>query len=223
MEQERETTEPAEEPEATEATADPEVAEEQDWAAYYRYTLGREPRPLFLRGIEAMNADGVVPATAVEVGFGDGTEVMALLAAGWRVTAIDSAPAAGEVLAPRVPDAARDRLAVVTAPAGDVDLPPFDLLYSAYVLSYLAPDAFARLWTMARDRLRPGGFVVVNIFGDRHEWASEPDTTFLPRAEVERLLEGLEIVALDEVEEDGSSFKGPAHWHLYDIVARRPA
>lgn len=222
MDEEHDAPEVAAQPAEPKATAEPEPAEEPDWAAYYRYTLGREPRPLFLRGIEAMAAAGVVPGTAVEVGFGDGTEVMALLEAGWRVTAIDSAPAAAEVLAPRVPDAARDRLAMVTAPAGDTDLPSLDLLYSAYVLSYLAPDAFARLWAQARDRLRPGGFVVVNIFGDRHEWASEPDTTFLPRAEVERLLEGLEIVALDEVEEDGSSFKGPTHWHYYDIVARRP-
>ena len=197
--------------------------EETDWAAYYRYTLGREPRPLFLRGLEAMAAAGVRPGTAVDVGFGDGTETMALLEAGWRVTAIDSADAAAEVLDPRVPEAARGRLTVLVAPAGDVEPPPLDLLYSAYVLSYLEPDAFARLWARVRAALRPGGFIVVNIFGDRHAWASEPDTTFLPRAEVERLLEGLEIVELGELEEDGSSFVGPTHWHVFDIVARRPA
>jgi hypothetical protein len=148
---------------------------------------------------------------------------MALLEAGWRVTAIDSAQAAAEVLGPRVPEAARDRLTLLTAPAGDVELPPLDLLYSAYVLSYLAPADFARLWGRVRAGLRAGGFVVVNIFGDRHEWATEPGTTFLPRAEVERLLAGLEVVTLDEVEEDGNSFKGPTHWHYFDIVARRPA
>jgi SAM-dependent methyltransferase len=182
----------------TEPDATAEAAEEPDWAAYYRYTLGREPRPLFVKGLAALEA-------------------------GWRVTAIDSAPAAAEVLAPRVPEAARDRLAIVTAPADEADLPPFDLLYSAYVLTYLEPDAFARLWATARDRLAPGGFVVVNIFGDHHEWASEPGTTYLPREEVERLLEGLEVLVLDELEEDGPSFKGPTHWHVFDIVARRPA
>jgi SAM-dependent methyltransferase len=196
--------------------------EEQDWAAYYRYTLGREPRPLFLRGLAAIEEAGSGPGTAVDVGFGDGTETMRLLDAGWRVTAIDSAAAAAEVLEPRVPEEARDRLETVTAPADEVDLPPFDLLYSAYVLSYLPPDAFARLWTRVRKRLRPGGFVVVNLFGDRHAWAAEPDTTFLPRVEVETLLDGLEIVELVEVEEDGDSFVGPTHWHVFDIVARRP-
>jgi SAM-dependent methyltransferase len=209
--------------EETDTAAAPETPEEQDWAAYYRYTEGREPRPLFVRGLEAMADSGVVPGTAVDVGSGDGTESMHLLQAGWRVIAIDSAPAAAEVLAPRVPVDARDRLVIRTAPADEVELPPFDLLYSAYVLSYLPPDAFARLWAHARASLRPGGFIVVNIFGDHHEWAGkEPDTTFLSRDEVDRLLEGLDVVALDELEEDGNSFIGPTHWHVWDVIARRP-
>ena len=201
---------------------EPDLPEEQDWAAYYRYTLGREPRPLFLRGWAAIEAAGAGPGIAVDVGFGDGTETMHLLEAGWRVTAIDSAPAAAEVLEPRVADDARYRLTTVTAPADEVDLPSFDLLYSAYVLSYLPSDAFTRLWAQAREQLLPGGFIVVNIFGDRHAWAGEPDTTFLPRPEVEALLAGLEIIELTEVEEDGGSFVGPTHWHVFDIVARRP-
>ena len=58
---------------------------------------------------------------------------------------------------------------------------------------------------------------------DRHEWAGkEPDTVYLSRDAVERLLDGLEIVALDEVEEDGNSFIGPTHWHVWDVIARRP-
>ena len=220
------TSQPAVEPPATGETDQAEATdhlEEQDWAAYYRYTLGREPRPLFMRGLQAMAASGVAPGTAVDVGSGDGTETMHLLEAGWRVIAIDSAPAAAEVLAPRVPEDARDRLAIRTEAADEVELPPFDLLYSAYVLSYLPPDACARLWAHARDALRPGGFIVVNIFGDHHEWAGkEPDTTFLSRDEVDRLLEGLDVVALDELEEDGNSFIGPTHWHVWDVIARRP-
>jgi hypothetical protein len=202
-------------------TGDAHGPEETDWAAYYRYTLGREPRPLFVHGMAALEAAAVAPGRAVEIGFGDGTETMRLLEAGWSVTAIDGAPAAAEVLLPRVPDATRARLEVVTGPAGEVDLPPLDLLYSSYVLSYLQPGEFAGLWGRVRDRLRPGGFIVVNIFGDRDEWASEPGTTYLSRPAVEALLDGLEIVSLDEVEEDGGSFVGPKHWHVFDVIARR--
>jgi SAM-dependent methyltransferase len=215
-------SEPATTPETSEETT--AAAAEPGWADYYRYTLGREPRPLFSTGLAALAAAGVTPGLAVDVGAGDGTETLALLEAGWRVVSVDSAPESAEVLLPRVPDACRARLVTLTAPVESADLPPFHLLYSGYALSFLDPDAFRRLWATVRDRLQPGGFLVVNIFGDRHAWAgSEPGTTFLPRTDVERLLDGLEIVAFEEVEEDGGSFSGPTHWHLFDIVARRPA
>ena len=94
---------------------------------------------MFLRGWAAIEEAGAVPGSGVDVGFGDGTETMHLLDAGWRVIAIDSALAAAEVLEPRVAADARDRLTTVTAPADEVDLPPFDLLYSAYVLPISRP------------------------------------------------------------------------------------
>jgi SAM-dependent methyltransferase len=199
------------------------VPEDEDhWTAYYRHTLGREPRPLFAKGMALLDAAGVVPGQAVDIGFGDGTETLALLEAGWRVLAIDSAPQAADVLRPRVPAGAADRLEIRILPAQEAELPPFDLLYAGYALSFLDPDAFRRLWTAVRARLRPAGHVVVNIFGVRDTWAGEPGATFLDLDAVHRLLDGLEIVALDEEDADGTSFGGPKHWHLFDIVARRP-
>jgi hypothetical protein len=41
-----------------------------DWAAYYRSTIGREPRPLFAKGMAAVEAAGVAPGQAIEIGFG---------------------------------------------------------------------------------------------------------------------------------------------------------
>ena len=206
-------------------TADDQTQVDPDWAAYYRHTIGREPRPLFARGTAALAAARTEPGQAVEVGFGDGTETIALLQAGWRVLAIDATPQAADVLAARVPAGAEDRLEVRVASAASVDLPPFDLLYAGYALSFLEPAAFGRFWTGVRDRLRPGGFVVVNIFGVRDSWAGDPDAagmTFLDLDAVHRLLDGLEVIEIEEEDKDGDSFTGPKHWHVFDIVARRP-
>jgi cyclopropane fatty-acyl-phospholipid synthase-like methyltransferase len=193
-----------------------------DWAAYYRHTLGREPRPLFAKGLAALTAAGTEPGQAIEVGYGDGTETLALLEAGWRVLAIDPAPEAADVLRSRTQAAASDRLELAVASAADVALPPFDLLYAGYALSFLGPIAFRRFWTRVRGRLRPAGFIVVNVFGVRDSWASEAGMTFLDLAGVYRLVDGLEVIALDEEDADGDSFSGPKHWHVFDVVARRP-
>jgi phospholipid N-methyltransferase len=203
----------------------PATEDGPDWAAYYRHTLGREPRPLFAKGLAALEAAGIEPGQAVEIGFGDGTETLALLAAGWRVVAVDAAPHAAEVLRGRVDDAYgahAGRLEIRTESAATVELPPFDLLYAGYALSFLAPAEFRRFWAGVRGRIRPGGHVVVNVFGVRDTWAGEDGMTFIDLDAVYRLVDGLEVVAIDEEDQDGDSFTGSKHWHVFDVIARRP-
>lgn len=207
----------------TTTSAGDAAADGPDWAAYYRHTLGREPRPLFLKGMVAVAAAGAMPGQAVEIGFGDGTETLSLLEAGWRVLAVDQAHQAGEVLLPRVPAGAADRLEVRIASAAGLELPPIDLIYAGYALSFLEPGEFRRFWAEVRARLRPGGFIVVNVFGVRDTWAGDAFMTFVDRDTVDRMVAGLEVIAIDEEDADGGSFIGDKHWHVFDIVARRPA
>lgn len=209
--------EPAQEPRAP--TNEPPGS---DWAAYYRSTIGREPRPLFAKGMAAVEAAGVVPGQAIEIGFGDGRETLALLEAGWRVLAIDPAPAAAEVLQSQVPAAAAGRLDVRSVPAEDADLPPFGLLYAGYSLPFLGADAFDWFWGAARQRLRPNGILVVNFFGPRDSWAGREGMRFIDVDAVRRLVDGLELLAFDEEDQDGNSFLGPKHWHVFDVIAQRP-
>jgi hypothetical protein len=192
------------------------------WAAFYRATIGREPRPLFVKGMAAVTASGIAPGQAVEIGFGDGTETLALLNAGWRVLAIDPAPAAAEVLRSQVPDAALDRLTIASAPAESVEMPPFDLLFAGYSLPFLDPTRFGTFWGGVRTALRPGGFLAVNFFCLRDSWAGRDGMSFLGIEDVQRLVEGLEVLGFEEEDQDGESFLGPKHWHVFHVIARRP-
>ena len=107
-------------------------------------------------------------------------------------------------------------------PAEDADLLPFDLLYAGYSLPFLGADAFDRFWSAVRDRLRPGGILIVNFFGPRNSWAGREGMRFIDVVEVRRLVDGLELLALDEEDQDGNSFLGPKHWHVFDVIARQP-
>ena len=200
----------------------PAIEDGPDWAAYYRHTREREPRPLFGKGMAAVAEAAIEPGQAVEIGFGDGTETLALLGAGWRVVAIDPTAVAATALRAAASPADAGRLEIRTSTAEDADLPPFDLLYAGYALSFISPGGFRAFWRRVRARLRPGGFLIVNIFGVRDTWAGDPAMTFVARDEVYRMIQGLEVIALDEEDVDGDSFSGPKHWHVFDIVARRP-
>jgi len=52
--------------------------------------------------------------------------------------------------------------------------------------------------------------------------AVSPDLTFHTRHQAEALLDGLDILRLDETEQDGHAFSGPKHWHTFGILARKP-
>jgi SAM-dependent methyltransferase len=203
---------------------DPEPGErDTGWAAYYRQTKGREPRPLFAKGMAAIEATGPRVGDAVEIGFGDGTETLALLRLGWRVLAIDPTPDAATALRSQVAEADAARLRIVTAPAEETDLPPFDFLYAGYSLPFLGAEKLPAFWAEMRRQLRPGGLIAVNLFGIRDSWASNPDLAFVDADAVRRMVDGLDVIALDEEDQDGDSFLGPKHWHVFDVVARQQA
>lgn len=193
-----------------------------NWSDYYRHTQGREQRPLFVRGLEALAAAGLDRGQAVEIGFGDGTETLALLNRGWNVLAIDPTPDAAGGLLARVPPEDLDRLEVRTAGGEAEPLPPFDLLYAGYALSFIRPERFRAFWSSVRDRVRPDGFLVVNIFGVRDSWAGDPEMTFVDRPMLDQLIDGLDVIEVREEDADGPAFSGPKHWHLFDVIARRP-
>ncbi|WP_243420800.1 hypothetical protein [Micromonospora globispora] len=46
--------------------------------------------------------------------------------------------------------------------------------------------------------------------------------TFLSEASARALLEGLDLVSFTERDEEGAAYSGPKHWHVFDVIARRP-
>jgi tellurite methyltransferase len=188
-----------------------------DWRAFHRYTEGREPRPLFVRATELLGrGDG---RTAIEIGFGDGTESLALLADGWSVVAVDPEPSAADRLMDSTPVEERPRLRVVTAPVEDVELPMAAFVYAGYSLPFCHPDRFPSVWDGIRRALQPDGVFAGELFGDRDSWSSNPDMTFVNRNRLNSLLAPYEVLHLEEEDEDGDSFSGPKHWHVFHVVA----
>ena len=200
------------------------MTEHQDdtlWQAYYAKVANREPRALFQRLMGALTP-GDTPGLAIDLGCGDGTETLALLAAGWRVLALDGAPAA----IARVRDSARpadaDRLQTQQATFTDAVLPPANLIYAGLSLPFCAPGDFPRLWSKVRDALRPGARFAGHFFGVRDSWAERPEMTFHTADELRALFSSLNIEFWQETEEDRpSAFEAMKHFHYFEVIAQR--
>jgi len=159
---------------------------------------------------------------AVDLGCGEGTEALALLDRGWSVLAVDVEPAGLGLLRSRIPAACAERITVVCGSFADVSLPRADLVHAGFSLPFCPPRQFPVVWRRLRDALVPGGIFAGQLFGTHDSWAGDPGMTFQDRRAVTSLLEGMETLGLHETERDGEAFSGPKHWHLFDILARRP-
>jgi len=192
---------------------------DRDFGAYNIAQQGRPVRPLAKRAVEARSAPVEAAAcVAVELGSGVGIEAAYLANAGFRVHSYDVDPGVEEAmraLAESHPIQHRTvRLEELT------ELPDADVILSCATLPFVPRAGFADLWQLIRDALRRGGVLAVDLFGQRDDWAGT-DGFYPGRAELDGLLAGLDVLALDEREYDGRSFSGPKHWHTFQVIARR--
>jgi tellurite methyltransferase len=202
-------------------TTTPDAA--RRWRGYYRWTAHRPPRELLLRTLDHIDWEGRPRRrrTAVDLGFGAGNDTLELLRRKWRVLAIDREEAAAAFLTRRVPPRWRSALTVRTAPMEGLSLPRVDLVYASYSVPFCAPSKFPRLWSTLRNALRPGGHLACHLFGDRDEWAGSRPMTFRTLRQVRSLVRGYRVELFREEEEDGRSFDGPKHWHVFELILEK--
>ncbi|MFI1993135.1 class I SAM-dependent methyltransferase [Actinoplanes sp. NPDC020271] len=186
------------------------------WTAYNAAQVTRDVRATCRRAMDL--AGPGAGRTAVDLGCGAGRETRALLEAGWRVAAYDSEPAMLAGVDRSHPSLTAHRLGFQQI----TELPEADLIYAGYALPYQDRPSFDRLWTLIRTALRPGGLVAVDLFGVHDSWTANGEWTFLTVAEASALADGLIVEHWDEQDEDGPAFSGPKHWHVFELIARRP-
>lgn len=192
------------------------------WATYYRHHENR-PASALLR--TAMDSVDPAPCKqAIDLGCGAGNETRALLQAGWRVLAIDQALQAvqrvqviGAGFAPGSLQVMHERFETLK------QLPEASLIHAGMALPFCHPESFMHFWQLVVAALQPGGVFVGQLFGDRDAWSHDSTRTFHSEAEVRALLKGLQPITFNTLEYEGSSLRGPKHWHLFEIIARKPS
>lgn len=148
-------------------------------------------------------------------------ETRALAAHGWRVVAVDLDPR----LPARIADLVRGgRVSAVVGDLRQVTLPPAELVHSSLALSFTGPADLPAVWARILGCLLPGGWLGVDFFGPRDDWADVPSLSIVDRARVTELVAGMEGVRIDEEEWDGPAYGGETkHWHVLQVLARQPS
>jgi SAM-dependent methyltransferase len=207
-----------------------EQTEIQPWGHYYQATQGGPPRPLFLEALRLYEVDRFDPAggLAIDLGCGDGTETLALLARGWTVLALDQSPEAIACVRAAVPADWRPRLHTQTTSFQAAELPPADLVYAGLSLPFCPPEELPAVWARALGAVKPGGRFAGHFFGRREgrsarHWANQAGRTLLTLPEARALFAGLTIEfenVIDEVRP--TALHGPRHTYVFEMIARKP-
>lgn len=204
----------------------------RDWPAYFAAVRGREPRDTLLGALDAFDAEGAldadVPPLAVDVGCGEGRDTAELLRRGWRVLATDAHPDALALTTARndlpADPAPQTHLTTQLTTMERLEPPPCQLVNASFALPFCSPDAFSALWRRITDAIEPGGRFSGQFFGPDDTWAALPDRSHHSRDQVESLLAGFDIERLDEENRPGATHDGQSkHWHVFHVVARKPA
>ncbi|MFZ5783785.1 MAG: class I SAM-dependent methyltransferase [Pseudomonadota bacterium] len=204
-------------------TEDKSAEKSLRWGAYYEKLRERPPRRTLLAALDAFG-DAARQALAVDLGCGDGRDVVEMLRRGWRVVAVDTEPEALRRLQERpLPEGAE--LTPILARFEEVPLPlGVSLVNSSFAMPLCERDAFLPLWRRIREALPPGGRFSGQWYGPRDSWSGRPGMTFLSRDEALSLLQGFDLEMFEEEEADGVTPRGNAkHWHIFHIVARKAA
>ncbi|MCU9950477.1 class I SAM-dependent methyltransferase [Pseudomonas sp. PDM13] len=184
---------------------------------YYDRTQSAPPWPALLMAIEALGRPGT---RGIDLGCGAGRDTLEMLRRGWEVLAIDREPEAIERLLGQVSPDQLPRLQPLCARFEDCELPPADIVNSAFALPFCAPADFPALWQRIDDALAGGGIFCGNLFGERDDWAG-PELSIFSEDQVRQLFADWELLHFEVIDREGSTARGRTkRWHLFSVVAR---
>ena len=189
------------------------------WDEYYDKMQEREPRQLLLDVLAKYPSGDSLHA--IDLGCGEGSETVVLLARGWNVLAIDGDAGGIKRLIEQAPNGSQHRLQTQVSKFEDVTLPTVDLVHASYSLPFCDPAHFSTLWEKISNAIKPGGRFAGQFFGVNDTWAFRKDMTFHTEEQVRVLFDGFETESFHEQDEDGEATTGPKHWHVFTVIAKK--
>lgn len=159
---------------------------------------------------------------AYDIGVGAGIDTEYLLSKGHEVTAIDKEDASIKKANFNIKN--QKNLTLKQCDIKDFQLKNNDLTVAMASLPFLSREVFLRTWTNIYKALNHQGLFVGSIFGDKDEWVSFKNMSFLSNKEFDTLLTKTpyDIDFFDEVMFNGfTQARTKKFWHLYYFILRK--
>jgi SAM-dependent methyltransferase len=193
------------------------------WDEYFQSQLHSPPEKFIISGLQKISGSGV-GKTAIDLGSGVGHETKLLLQKGYKVIAVDGNPRALQYmqLLPGI-QKYKPNLTTINTKFEKLifkKLPQTDLVISSFALPFVPKREFNRVWQDIVASIKPGGYIIVNLFDPRFSFNNSKDQmTFHTKNQALALFANMKIVEFREMRND--PLKGGAANHYYVIIAKK--
>ena len=185
---------------------------------------GTEPNELCNRALSMLLPEGRRDLRAIDLGCGEGRDLIHMARHGLAVTGVDLSRPGLEKAERWV---AAEGLALRTAQADLNDYrldQAYDLVYSSGTLTFLAPERRAELFAHYKAQTRPSGLCAFNVFVEKPYLPTPPDwgsaEQFFRSGELLGYYWDWEVLACEEISFDCNS-GGTPHRHAMDVLIAR--
>jgi len=201
------------------------ASESTNWDNYYQNTLHiNDPHKTLLLAQKYFQLENKIGGMAADLGAGTGRDTLFLLKQGWNVLALDAEQLSIDIILNRIGVLYNNNLEVVVTPFSEMMLPnDLDLINASYSMPFCRPQDFPQCWKTITDQLAIGGRFSGQFFGEKDEWAINPDLTIHSHEKMLRLFEDQFVIEYLQIE-DGlipCANGQMKHWHVYHVVAKK--
>lgn len=188
------------------------------WDQHYKDTKDKPPSELLVQALGYV----INKNNAIDIGAGATLrDAKYLLDQGFEnVTVVDqeeSVAAAAEKIGSKKLHCYISKFAEFEFPENE-----YDLANANYSLPFNPPEDFDKVFSRIKNSLVKGGIFCGQFFGVNDDWNKSPHLSFHTKEQVLGLLQGMEVLHLEEKEFDGKLASGaPKHRHVFDVIARK--
>ena len=195
----------------------------REWSEFYKVTRNSPPRVTLVKALELFGAEPAVSSPlAFDLGCGAGSDVLALLEAGWNIVAVDNSSEALDHVRSRVPPECQSRCETVCTDIADAPLRSCRLVNASFSLPFCVPDRYHELWDRIANVIDPGGRFAGQFFGPDDTWARNGTVSWSTHDDVWSKLAEFDIEFFQVRNEDGETSLGEKkHWHVFSVVAQK--
>lgn len=186
---------------------------------YYEVTEKNEPNKnlkYFIKNINVNSRD------AIDLGCGQGNDILFLIKKGWKVLGIDRENVE-ERIRKRLSKNEQDFFRFQLQHFEKLELTKTNLIVANFSISFCNNKRFKHTWRVIEQSIFQGGYFVGNFLGNNDSWRkTKHDMTFFTIEEIQSLFKNFKIVKFDEIEVDKTTSLGnEKHWHFFNIIAKK--